>query len=230
MRPGGVNREPGRRSGLSFRARRDDACLADSARSRCYDHLKRLTNIVYVLGSLVLLGSIVGLQWEDRARQLEVERVAGEVRRFQQVIKLHAATKGVKLTGRGWPTTIDPSWFGDDAPTNTLLSPDRPWVEVAMAEEAHLLHPNNRIASDSTVSMFWYNPYQGVIRTRIPPSISDQRALTLYNRLNRTDLISIFPTRQPANDEPDLFEPDAEQPVLPSTEEDVVMPDGGSHT
>jgi hypothetical protein len=42
--------------------------------------------------------------------------------------------------------------------------------------------------------MFWYNPYQGVIRTRVPAMISDQRSLDLYNRLNRCTLQSIFPT------------------------------------
>jgi hypothetical protein len=44
--------------------------------------------------------------------------------------------------------------------------------------------------------MFWYNPYQGVIRTRVPPAISDQRSLDLYNRLNRCNLSSIFPTER----------------------------------
>lgn len=164
-----------------------------------------MTNIVYAMGSLAVIGSVVGLHLHDRARQVEVEHIASEVRRFEQVIKLHAATNEVELTGRGWPTTINPSWFGGDAPANTLLSPDRPWVEVAAVEEAHLLHPNNRIASDSTVSMFWYNPYQGVIRTRVPPTISDRRALNLYNRLNRTELTSIFPTEAPSGETSDLL-------------------------
>ncbi len=114
---------------------------------------------------------------------------------------------------RGWPTTINPAWFGAEAPNNTLLSPDRPWVDVATADEAPLRHPNDRIASDPTVTMFRYNTYQRLIRTRVPPSISDQQALNLYNRLNRTDLLSIFPSaKQPAP---------AAEPVDEAPEEEI---------
>ena len=191
--------------------------------------MRRFTNIVYALGTVAVFGSVAGLQWTDRARKMEVERVAGDVRRFEQVIKLHAATNEVELTGRGWPKTINPTWFNGDAPTNTLLSPDRPWVEVATSEDAHLLHPNDRIASDSTVSMFWYNPYQGVIRTRVPPSISDQRALILYNRLNRADLSSIFPTGPSKTDSSDLLNTnDADSPAGDSVQEDADVPTGPS--
>lgn len=191
--------------------------------------MRRFTNIVYVLGSLAVFGCVIGLHLTDRARRMEVERIAGEVRRFEQVIKLHAATNEVELTGRGWPTTISPSWFAGDAPTNTLLSPDRPWVEVATAEEANLLHPNNRIASDSTVPMFWYNPYQGVIRTRVPPTISDQRALRLYNRLNRTDLPSIFPTAPAKSDASDLLKTSEPNPQHDDeVQEDVQTVSGAS--
>ena len=62
--------------------------------------------------------------------------------------------------------------------------------------------------------MFWYNPYQGVIRTRIPPMISDQRSVELYNRLNRCSLPSIFATERPADDPAELIpaaEPGDEQ-------------------
>jgi len=132
--------------------------------------MRRLTNIVYALGTLAFLGAIIGLRLVDRSHEQHIEDIAEEVRRFEQVIKLHAATNGVELTGRGWPKTINPDWFGNDPPTNSLLSPDRPWVEVATSSEEHLLHPPNRIAGDPSVPVFWYNPYQGVIRTRVPPS------------------------------------------------------------
>lgn len=167
--------------------------------------MRRLTNIVFVLGFFGVVAAIGVLRVEDHRHEQEIEQVAEAVRRFELVIKYHAATNEVELTGRGWPTTIDPAWFSADPPTNTLLSADRPWVEIATPEEADLLHPDNRIASDATVSMFWYNPYQGVIRTRVPPQISDQEALDLYNRLNRCELPSIFPTP-----------PDESHPALPA--------------
>ena len=170
--------------------------------------MKRLTNIIYLLGILGIVGGVAGLKYIEQDREDEIAFIAEEVRRFEQVIKLHAATEGVELTGRGWPKTINPEWFPSNAPTNSLLSPDRPWVEVATPDEAQLLHPNNRIASDSTDSMFWYNPYQGVIRTRVPPSISDNSTLQLYNRLNRTALPSIFASPESLQRDADVTAPD----------------------
>jgi type II secretory pathway pseudopilin PulG len=158
--------------------------------------MRRLTNIIFVLGLLGTLGALASLRMMDQAQETKIAQVADDVRRFELMISYQAATNEVELTGRGWPATVDPAWFGNDPPTNTLLSPDRPWVQIASADEAELLHPDIRVASDPSVAMFWYNPYQGVVRTRVPASISDQRTLALYNRLNGCNLTSIFPTER----------------------------------
>jgi hypothetical protein len=48
------------------------------------------------------------------------------------------------------------------------------------------------MAFDRSIAAFWYNPANGVVRARVPVTISDQRATELYNRINGVFLTSIF--------------------------------------
>jgi hypothetical protein len=43
-----------------------------------------------------------------------------------------------------------------------------------------------------STAAFWYNPYKGILRARVPYDISDERALDLYNRVNGTSVSSIY--------------------------------------
>jgi hypothetical protein len=154
--------------------------------------MRQLVNIVAALTALLLAGGLIALKTRQYQGELEMERVGAEVRRFQQHIGLRSATKDVELNSRGFPTTIDPAWFEGDPPRNGLLSGDRPWVEVAPTDDAELTDPRIRIAVTPSLASFWYNPYQGVVRARVPCAINDRKALELYNRVNGTDLDSIF--------------------------------------
>lgn len=154
-----------------------------------------MRRFVDVFAGVVTLGFVGGLGWiqvNDLNQTHRVGRVADEVRRFELEIKLRSAAEGAKLTGRGWPETVDPEWFKGDPPRNTLLSADRPWVEVASVEQSHLMHPPVRIGTTNDIAGFWYNPYQGVLRARVPFTVNDEEAIRLYNRLNGTELASIF--------------------------------------
>ena len=134
--------------------------------------------------------------------------VRQEVRRFELEIKLRAATENAELTGRDWPMTIDPAWF-KSPPQNTLVSRDRPWVDVAPPEHADLSNPVMRLAMDHTYASFWYNPYQGIIRARVPMAINDEQALGLYNLVNATSLTNLY-AAPPAIIEPDPAPEDEE--------------------
>lgn len=155
-----------------------------------------MRRFVDACAGLVTLAFVGGLGWIQLGKMSDardIAQVSDEVRRFELEIKLRAAAPdGARLTGRGWPQTVDPAWFKGDPPRNTLLSSDRPWVEVASAEQSHLLHPPVRIGTTSDIAGFWYNPYQGVLRARVPFTVSDEEAIRLYNRLNGTELASIF--------------------------------------
>jgi hypothetical protein len=148
--------------------------------------------VVLALGSGLLL-----FERARRDREATIQRVTADARRLELEVKYRAASKSVELNPRGWPVTVDPKWFDSDPPINALLSPHRPWVEVASPDEAGHLHPLVRMAVDESYAAFWYNPYQGVVRARVPVMVSDEQATELYNRVNATTIHSIFFEEKP---------------------------------
>jgi len=148
--------------------------------------------IVLALGSGLLL-----FERARRDREATIQRVAADARRLELELKYRAASKSVELNPRGWPVTVDPKWFDSDPPINALLTPHRPWVEVASPDEAGLLHPRVRMAVDESYAAFWYNPYQGVLRARVPVMVNDDQATEIYNRVNSTTIPSIFFEERP---------------------------------
>jgi len=148
--------------------------------------------VVLALGSGVLL-----FERARKDREATIHRVAADARRLELELKYRAASKSVELNPRGWPVTVDPKWFDLAPPINSLLSPHRPWVEVASTDEAGLMHPRVRMAVDESYAAFWYNPYQGVVRARVPVMVSDEHAAEIYNRVNGTTIGSIFFEERP---------------------------------
>lgn len=154
--------------------------------------MRTLVNLV-VLATLlaVIAGTVLHLRTVARERAA-IADVRDDVRRIERMLHLKAATGEVEVNGRGWPIDINPTWFGDSGPRNRLLSPDRPWLEIADAAQTSLIHPIIRQAYDRSIAAFWYNPATGAVRARVPVTISDARAVQLYNEINRVTLSSIF--------------------------------------
>lgn len=162
--------------------------------------MRRLVDIAAILLVAAVTVGVVYVRLDQQRDQATERAVRADVQRFGQEVQKRAATGETDINARGWPVTIDPAWFGGNPPQNPLLSADRSWVEVATPEQAYLLHPEVRVAADNTLAAFWYNPYQGVVRTRVPATLSDERALAMYNRLNQCALVSIFQVeRAPAD-------------------------------
>ena len=159
--------------------------------------LRRTVDVVSVLAAGGLI-AFISIATSDRMREKrEVESVASDVARFQQVLSYRAAANQAEVNQRGWPITVDPQWFSGDPPRNVLVSPERPWVEVATPAEATLADPPMRMTINPKLASFWYNPYQGIVRARVPVSISDAKALSLYNAVNGTRLSTIYAPAAP---------------------------------
>jgi len=157
--------------------------------------MRRIVDIAAVLLVVAVAAGVMYFRMERQRDEATERLVLADVQRFQQEVQRRAATgESTTNNARGWPITIEPEWFAGSPPQNPLLSSDRPWVEVAPTEQAYLLHPEVRIATDKSMAAFWYNPYQGIVRTRVPAMLNDDRALALYNRLNHCALSSIFQT------------------------------------
>ena len=145
--------------------------------------------VLMVIG--LLAGATMHLHKLNEAEQIR-ELARGEVHRLQQQVLRRAALTTVENRERGYPETIDPEWFHGNLPRNPLLGADHPWLEVASAGQRNLKHPPLRIASDSSLACFWYNPYTGIVRGRVPSDVSDAKALELYNRINDCRLSDLF--------------------------------------
>ena len=153
--------------------------------------MRRVVELVIVVTVVVVISWMVHYRMNAQNLDKDAAFVRMEVRRFELEIKVRAATEDAELTGRDWPMTIDPAWF-DSPPQNTLVSRDRPWVDVAPPEHADLSNPVMRLAMNRTYASFWYNPYQGIIRARVPMAINDEQALRLYNQVNATSLTNLY--------------------------------------
>lgn len=151
--------------------------------------------ILDTLVALMLAAILVGVVFHsrtDRAVDEARETTRQELRRFQQQIALQSALAKVDRTERGYPLMIDPEWFQGNLPSNPLLGPEHPWVEIASPEQEDLLHPQERVASNKGIAKFWYNPHAGIVRARVPVGLSDLASLELYNFVNDAALPNLF--------------------------------------
>lgn len=147
------------------------------------------------LVALMLAGLLVGVVFHNRTdREVDKSRETTrmELRRFQQQVALQSALAKVERNDRGYPLTIDPEWFQGNLPSNPLLGPEHPWVEIASPEHKDLMHPQERVASGKSVAKFWYNPHAGIVRARVPVGMSDSASLELYNFVNGASLPNLF--------------------------------------
>lgn len=154
--------------------------------------MRWLLDVIAILTAGGLIAAVVMFNRVENERESQVRRAIADLRRIELEVKYRAVTKACPLNELGWPHSIDPAWFDNDPPRNTLLSPKRPWLEIAGESEARLLNPRIRLAVDDSLAGFWYNPFQGIIRARVPVMLSDQESVNLYNRVNQTALSSVF--------------------------------------
>lgn len=149
--------------------------------------------IIDTMVALTLVGVLAGIALHTH-NQREIDQgiklARGELRKFQSQVMLQAALGKVPLTRHGYPASIDPAWFGDDRPGNPLLDAGRELVDVASEVEAEADHPRQLMAGRN-MPQFWYNPYKGLVRARVPDDVSETTALQLYNRVNDCNLTKL---------------------------------------
>jgi len=158
-------------------------------------NMHRLVNFVAAI--TLLLGVIVvgGWRYERFATGGRENELRAETVRLKREIDRRAAMLETVKGAEGWPRKIDPEWFGDNPPRNMWITGDRPWIEIASAEQMYLQDPvvravDARVGAD--LAEFWYNPANGNIRARVPTGASDRETLAQYNRVNTTSLDSLF--------------------------------------
>jgi hypothetical protein len=189
--------------------------------------MRRAVDCVAAAAALAVASGLGAYYYQQQEAAKEVATVSAGLRRFEQVLAFRGASKEAQTSERGWPLTVDPAWFSTDLPRNLLVTPDRPWLEVATSEQADLQDPPLRIALSSGTAGFWYNPYKGVIRARVPIAISDQKALDLYNKVNGTALDNIY-CADAAPAQPPEAVPAGDKPADPTTSATATEPSHAS--
>lgn len=147
--------------------------------------------LVAVMLIAMLAGAVYFGHFNDPSGSAQ-ETCRSELRRFQRQVTLQAALQRGDGGDLAHPGTIDPDWFSGGLPTNPLLGPAHPWVEVIDEGQRNLEHPVDPAITDPAVARFWYNPYRGIVRARVPASMSDTAAVDLYNFVNDAELVSLF--------------------------------------
>ena len=146
--------------------------------------MRHVINILLVMmaGGCIAIG--VRSFTEHRELQEHVESTREALYELKQRVALHSTVEEVAKSSNGFPESIDPDWFPETLPLNHLVSENRPWLEIAGEEDRNKRHPDQRATIDSDLAAFWYNPYNGVIRARVPRSISDSNTNQLYDQVN----------------------------------------------
>jgi len=158
--------------------------------------MRMIVNLVGLL--LAVVGALVVTFVLERRSEEDslAAQTRNALREIEQTVRLRATMPGTELNLRGNAVSIDPKWFGGDPPRNEMVALVHPWLEIASREQAELWHPEIRLAVQPSLAGFWYNPYRGVLRARVPVQVSDERSAELYNQVNGTSLRSIFETEK----------------------------------
>lgn len=156
----------------------------------------RLSFLVYPAMIALLLASVwVAWSWHAQTRQTERQAIAqgqAAIERITREISYRATLHDAELNGRGWPMTIEPGWFQGRLPRNPLVPLSNPWLEIAGENQHELTNPPQLLVVDGSLASFWYNPANGIVRARVSQTVSDNKALELYNTINGTRLRSLF--------------------------------------
>lgn len=148
---------------------------------------------------LVALTGAVGAYLFQRAGDEREEQMVSQAReavgQISQRMRYLKTMERIDLNELGWPELIDPAWFNGEPPRNMMLSLRHPWMEVASPLDYSLDHPVQRVAINERLAGLWYNPAKGIVRARVPQTVSDQKTVELYNRVNGTVIAELFDSR-----------------------------------
>lgn len=157
---------------------------------------------ILAIACTVFLIVVLNLKWSREASEAtQIASTISAIREIERTVRYNVEYNHLRANERGWPERIEQSWFRE-LPRNELVSSEHPWMEIATEQEAALRHPPVRMMVNHTLAGLWYNPYQGVVRARVPIQVSDQAALTLYNRVNGTNLSSLLEAETPTDPVP----------------------------
>ncbi len=161
--------------------------------------MRLLINSMTLVMALVILVATVGYHRAKILQEQNMLTVQRGLDQFDEHLMFHGALwqSEQKEAVGDYPPQVMPAWFKDGQPSNPLLVGDRPWINIAPADD-YSKHPPDPLVDDLRQAAFWYNPNNGIVRARVPRQVSDRLTLALYNDANFTGLTTL-----PWDDGPD---------------------------
>jgi len=146
-----------------------------------------INSMTGVLALVIILTTV----WYHRTKEQQQQNmltVQLSLEEFEEHLAYEAAIWQSENEQAGmYPPQVQPGWFEQGLPSNPLLNNERPWIDIAPAED-YSEHPPDPLVDVSGQAAFWYNPNNGIVRARVPRQASDRLTLKLYNEANYTDL------------------------------------------
>lgn len=147
--------------------------------------MRLLVDTVIALLLLAVLGTILWHQRADRHRAEQIAMVQQAMQAIESQSLYRAAIGDARASNAGYSDHLNPAWF-DHLPNNVLVDHrEVPWLDSREDVGPDTLHPRH-IVADSHHAAFWYNPYRGTIRARVPAQMSWEQTVELYNQVNGT--------------------------------------------
>jgi hypothetical protein len=151
------------------------------------DSLRRIVaDVLIVVGLSAIAFAIYDSMRHNEERAAAISATKVSVRTIQAQLDLYVAGESISINDQRFPSAISAEWFDGVRPVNTLLGVDRPWVELASFEELARTHPLDVTVGGGDGAMFWYNPARGIVRARVPRTLTDAEAIRIYNEVNET--------------------------------------------
>lgn len=158
-------------------------------------------DVLAILCTTVAALIIYDAHKRDSERSLAIASTRDSVRAIQGQLDMRVVGERGAIGEKTYPPAIDADWFEGSRPVNALVSANRPWMETAAIEELSLRHPHDITINGGAGAMFWYNPVHGVVRARVPRTLTDRDAIALYNMVNGTAYGGASPMAQVGDSE-----------------------------
>lgn len=146
--------------------------------------------IVDTMLALLLIAVLGGILWYQRGQEQWLDKVTAvqeALRAVESKALYYGALGDVDSTQRGYAMRVDAAWF-DPLPVNLLFADEaRPWMDTVLPEDGEAFNPA-RITAEGNVAAFWYNPYRGIVRARVPMQLTQGATIELYNLVNGTSV------------------------------------------
>lgn len=152
--------------------------------------MRLLIDAIMVIMLTGVLTGVLVYQYAEQHRVDRIEAVQRAMRAIESESLYRAALGEVDATPRGFAREVRAAWF-EHLPQNLFIDDREPlphWLEHITDETRRNMDNPRQIVADEQHPPFWYNPYSGTVRARVPMQFSRRATVELYNLINDTAL------------------------------------------